>query len=244
MLGEIKVLDKGYVKLLNVAGPYRRQEKPCDGDDTDFAKVARISYQGDDDSHTREQDLKLADYLIKNKHTTPIEMIETWWEVKLPLFVARQLIRHRTISVNEMSARYTVMPDEFYIPEPINVGVQHETNKQGSNLVGVARENMEYAEAFCGHLEEHSRHSYEMYEIALKAGVPRERARCFLPVNVYTRWIWKQDLWNLMHFLRLRLHSHAQFESRLYAEAKFELLKLYLPESCTMFDKHIRVKED
>ena len=239
ILAEQKVLDHGYVKLLNLSGPVHRGEgQRFDADDTDFAKTARVSYGGKE--HTREQDLKLAGYLVKNLHTTPIEMVECWWEVKLPIFVARQFVRHRTVSINEISARYTKLDPDFYIPHPENVGVKSATNKQGRDIT---KTELDEAVHFCNALRMASEDAYSSYAAAIGGGIPNELARCFLPVNIYTKWIWKQDLWNTMHFLRLRLHSHAQYEARAYAEAMYQVLENHLPHTMGLFDQHVRMED-
>jgi len=240
MSERVEVLDHGYVELLNLSGPVRRPTEIYDADDTDPAAVARISFDQREKERTREADIKLARYLIKNKHTTPIEMIETWWEEKMPIFVARQMIRHRTLSVNEMSGRYTQLEPHFYIPDLEKVGSKSASNKQGRDIGGMSEEDLEYARIFCEGLEGSNKVAYELYELSLKSDIPTELARLHLPVNTYTKWIWKQDLWNTMHFLRLRLDGHAQYEIRVYAEAKYEVLKTYLPELMKAFDEYIR----
>ncbi len=197
MKTEIKVLDHGSVKLLNLSGPVRRIAKDeaafraCDrvdencardfdADDIDPAKTARISFNNLDAERMREQDLRLADYLMKNKHTSPFEMIEVWLEMKLPIFIARQFIRHRTASVNEVSGRYTQLPAEWYIPEV--VGSKPTTGaKQGQeDSLLIATQNW-----FKAQLGSACQCSYEDYETALKVGVAPEHARLFLHVNHY-----------------------------------------------------------
>jgi len=227
---ETKVLDHGYVKLRNLSGPTRRSEEEFDADDVDPANTARFSFDQADQGRAREADIKLARYLMKNHHTTPIEMIEVWLEMKIPIFVARQFVRHRTVSINEVSARYVKLPEEFYIPVPENVGIKAENNKQGR----VLEENQQAAN-FCSNLYKSSQENYGLYEAAIDDGIPHELARCFLPLNIYTKWIWKQDLHNMMHFLKLRMHEHAQFESREYAKAIFKLLAVNLPSLMQMF---------
>lgn len=249
-MNTIKCLDHGFVKLRNLSGPVRREplydvaegvDAPFivgnwfDADDTDPAMCARISFDNLDVERTREQDLKLYEYLIKNYHTTPIEMIEVWLEMKLPIFIARQFIRHRTATVNEVSARYATLLEEWYIPEI--VGGKAVSNKQGQedNLPDGLQQ------AFRTSLNKRCRDSYTEYRHYLDQGVAPEHARMFLHVNHYTHWIWKQDLHNLMHFLRLRLDSHAQVEARVYAQAIYDLLKQYLPKSMELFDEYRRL---
>lgn len=243
VLNQVNVLDHGFVKLLNLSGPVRRADvrrtfrhsfqvaQDFDADDIDPALVARTSFD-DDKERTREQELKLVKYLMDNRHTTPIEMIEVWIEMKMPIFVARQFVRHRTVSINEVSARYVQLDKEFYIPEPENVGIKSESNKQGRDLSSGFNEDAGF---FCEALEQHCDESYTRYETAIAKGVPNELARCFLPVNIYTRWVWKQDLHNMMHMLRLRMDPHAQFEIRQYADAIFNLLEEQLPDLMGFF---------
>lgn len=245
----INVLDHGYVELRNIAGPIRREtkhlpgtngsiiERKFDADDTDPANAARFSFDAADrGDRTREDDLKLAGYLLKNQHTTPFEMIEIWLEMKMPIFVARQFVRHRTVSINEVSARYVQLPNEFYIPKIENVGIKSVSNKQGRMI----EEENAAANDFCATLRIHAEKSYLNYQNAINQGIPNELARCFLPVNIYTKWLWNQDLHNMMHFLRLRRHEHAQFEARAYADAIHKLLSEVLPATMKLFDEHNR----
>lgn len=228
---KIPVLDHGFIKLLNIAGPTRRSDVVFDGSDIDPAQTARISFDNLHEDRTQEQDLKLVRYLHSNKHTTPIEMIDIYLEMKLPFFVARQFIRHRTISVNEVSARYTQLPNDFYIPEVVG-GKPVGGVKQGqSDTLSEKTQN-----SFKNSLTRQCKESYIEYEYYLNQGVAPEHARMFLHMNFYTHWVWKQDLHNLMHFLRLRDHSHAQLEARLYAQAIKAVLRQHLPESMAMLD--------
>lgn len=245
----ISVLDHGFVRLRNLSGPTRRhftdgptiynadeaseRIRPFDADDVDPANSARMSFEQMDSGRTREADLKLAKYLLRNRHTTPIEMIECWIEMKLPIFVARQFVRHRTVSINEVSARYVKLPAEWYIPKPENVGIKLENVKQGRLLQ--PGDVMPNARWFCDALNQHCQLSYKQYEFALSREIPPEIARCFLHVNHYTHWLWKQDLWNMMHFLCLRLDPHAQFEARAYAQAIYDLLSAHLPALMSTF---------
>ncbi len=255
MINTIKVLDHGYVTLRNLAGPVRRPlegedignggyvegiERPFDADDTDPANAARFSFDGaDEEGRSRDDDLKLDNYLLKNGHTTPFEMIEVWLEMKMPIFVARQFVRHRTVSINEVSARYTQLPNEFYIPELENIGPQSKDNKQGTADGGMTdtqklmvQENMRDV---CGL-------AYQKYQSMLHMGTSKEISRMILPLNIYTKWLWNQDLWNMMHMMKLRLHSHAQYEARCYAKAIYKLLKSELPELIKLFDEHVRIE--
>lgn len=230
----INCLDHGFVKLLNLSGPVRRALE-FDARDTDPATVARISFNNFEDIRTEEQDLRLYNYLMRNDHTTPIEMIEVWLEMKLPIFLARQFVRHRTCSINEVSARYTKLPAEWYIPETVG-GKPTDGAKQGQSDTldsGIQ-------EDFKTTLEELCLESYTNYEWYIDAGVAPEHARLMLHGNHYTHWVWKQDLHNLMHFLSLRMDSHAQIEAQEYATAIYDLLKLHLPYSMELFDNFRR----
>lgn len=242
-INKILVLDHGYVALRNVAGPTRRPNEEFDGDDVDPANAARFSFDQADEDREREADLKLTSYLLRNRHTTPIEMIEIWLEMKMPIFVARQFVRHRTVSINEISARYVKLEPEFYTPAAKNVGIGGPTIKQG-RVIGVSLPNKHRLAIsdFRTRLKHHNVASYAQYTQSLDEGIPNELARCFLPVNIYTKWLWNQDLWNMMNFLRLRMGDHAQFESREYANAIHKLLSRVLPHSMKLFDDHIREK--
>lgn len=256
VLNQVNVLDHGFVKLLNLSGPVRRADivhkfdyarmtsvvvQDFDADDIDPALVARTSFDGEDYNpatdmpRTREEELKLVKYLMDRRHTTPIEMIECWLEMKMPIFVARQFVRHRTVSINEVSARYVQLDNEFYIPKPEDVGAKSKSNKQGRDM----SEESASAADYCTALKMHCEDSYELYENAINRGIPNELARCSLPVNIYTRWVWKQDLHNMMHMLRLRMDPHAQFEIRQYAEAIHSLLSEQLPDLMKFFDEQM-----
>lgn len=234
-MNKIKVLDHGFVTLRNISGPTRRIDSDFDADDTDPANSARMSFDQTDSGRTREDDLKLAKYLMKNKHTTPIEMIEVWVEMKMPIFVARQFIRHRTACVNEVSGRYVTLPEEWYIQEI--VGGKAKTAKQGQE------DNLpkEIQEQFKNDLNESCKQSYDKYLYYINIGVAPEHAREFLHLNHYTHWIWKQDLHNMMHFLSLRDHSHAQIEAQEYAKAIDKLLRKQIPCLMEMYDEHRRL---
>lgn len=235
-MGQVVVLDHGYVRLRNIAGPTRRKDEMFDADDTDPANAARFSFDAaDDEGRERVDDLKLADYLFKHRHTTPFEMITVWLEMKMPIFVARQFVRHRTVSINEVSARYTKLPKQFYIPDPANVGSKSASNKQGRDII--AGEVDPKAEVFTERLSEHCAEGYAQYEEALVLGTPPELARCFLSLNIYTKWLWKQDLHNMMHFLGLRMDKGAQFEARQYANAIHSILTSELPHLMRLFDE-------
>lgn len=241
MTKEIKILDHGFIRIHNISGPTRRATEldKFDADDVDPANTARMSYNEMDGERTREEDLRLASYLMRNKHTSPFEMIDVWVEMKLPIFVARQLVRHRTASLNEVSGRYVKLPKEWYIPDPENVGIKAATNKQGRDIQTANSANdLTIARAFCQILDETCLSSYAKYETALDNGIPTELARLFLHLNHYTHWMWKQNLHNMMHLLALREDSHAQYEVRQYAHAIADALREQLPHSMELYDKY------
>ena len=190
------------------------------GDDSSIVQAARVSY-GNGTKKVHE-DRGLIRYLIRHHHWTPVEMVEFKFHVKMPVFVARQWIRHRTANVNEVSARYTEMKDEMYVPplehEPFPVEVAHDIQ----NLIS-----------------ETNKSQYEAYQKLLSLGVARELARSILPVGHYTEWYWKIDLRNLMNFLALRLDPHAQWEIRVYAEAMAEIVKQAVPVAWEAFEDYI-----
>lgn len=231
----INVLDHGSVTLRNVSGPTRRCISPAfDANDVDPAQSARMSFDQMDTARAEWQDHKLADYLMRNMHTSPFEMIEIWLEMKLPIFVARQFVRHRTVSINEVSGRYITLPEEWYIPEIVGGKAANKKQGQEDNLSELTQRQ------FKGCLQQHCHLSYLDYVTAIEQGIAPEHARMLLHLNHYTHWLWKQDLHNMMHFLSLRSHEHAQVEARAYAEAIIALLRRVLPESMKLFDKYRR----
>ena len=214
----IKVLDKGYVSLLSAAGP----SGPAD--DCDPANCARVSFDARD-TRTREDDLRLNRYLWKHRHTTPFEMVTTWWEIKLPIFVARQFVRHRTASINETSRRYVDDDPEIYYPDhwrPRAVDKKQGSSDEPLHHMVEASTGVAYFHATAIALA--------AYRKAIAAGVAPEMARMVLPVSAYTKWIWKQDLHNLLHMLKLRSAHDAQWETRQYADAMIALLRQRLPD--------------
>lgn len=248
----VRVLDHGFVTLRNISGPTRRTHdlesynsdllsvdfvnlRPFDADDIDPAQSARMSFDQMDSDRTREQDLKLSAYLMRNWHTSPFEMVEIWLEMKLPIFVARQFVRHRTATINEVSGRYITLPAEWYIPEI--VGAKAADKKQGQTD-GLSDEKQTW---FKNTLDINCEEGYADYLHAIDAGIAPEHARLFLHLNHYTHWLWKQDLHNMMHFLRLRDHSHAQVEAQQYAKAVDALLRQQLPESMRLYDEYRRL---
>jgi thymidylate synthase (FAD) len=224
------VLDHGFVRVVDYMG-----------DDAAIVQAARVSY-GKGTRKTRE-DRGLIRYLMRHKHTTPFEMCELKLHVKLPIFVARQWIRHRTANVNEISARYSVLDREFYIPEPDQMTAQAATNRQGrGDLLPPER-----AEELRRLLRDDALTAYDHYQRMLNLdadgnpldpdaqGLTRELARMDLPVSYYTQWYWKVDLHNLMHFLRLRMDSHAQYEIRVYAEVIGQVVERWVPAAWEAF---------
>lgn len=230
----IDVLDHGFVALRNLSGPTRRSDAPFDASDVDPANSARMSFDNMDSGRTEEQDLRLADYLMRNWHNTPFEMVEVWVEMKMPIFVARQFVRHRTATINEVSGRYVQLPPHWYIPE--TVGMVADNKKQGQ-ADGLPED---IQDAFRTALDRACVRDYATYQNAIAQKVAPEHARMLLHLNHYTHWLWKQDLHNLLNFLRLRDHNHAQIESQLYAKAIDTMLRKYLPHSMELYDKYRR----
>jgi len=234
----LSVLDHGSVRLANLAGPVRRPNRDFDADDIDPALAARMSFDGGLEPRARELDLKLCDYLMKNRHTTPFEMIECWIEMEMPIFVARQFVRHRTAAINEVSARYVTLPEKWYIPDIRIIGAKPKSVKQG-RVIG-SEPTLEQ-KLFACNLNSHCQNGYDQYKMAIADEIPNELARCFLSLNHYTHWLWKQDLHNIMGFLSLRVHGHAQYEAREYGEAVLQLLTSSLPESMELFNRYRRM---
>lgn len=229
----INVLNHGYFKLHNISGPTRRSEEPFDASDIDPAQTARISFNNLNEERAREQDEKLLEYLIKNRHNSPIEMIEMWGELKVPIFIARQIHRHRTFTYNEISARYSILPAEWYIPEIVG-GKPTNGAKQGQE----DSLDKQTQAAFKSSLDRTCSDSYDNYLHYLSQGVAPEHARMFLHVNHFTTFIMKGNLHNWMNFLSLRLDAHAQIEARMYAQAIYDKLKQYLPKCMEFFDRY------
>lgn len=236
----IKVLDHGFVTLRNISGPTRRislnkeafkatgrieenEDRCFDADDTDVANAARMSFDGMDAERSYATEMKLNRYLLANKHMTPFESIEVWLEMKLPIFVARQFVRHRTATLNEVSGRYVTLPEEWYIPKIVGGKAKDKKQGQVDNL------SLQVQQGFQAELNAHCKIGYEHYLMAMLQGVAPEHARMYLSLNHYTHWLWKQDLRNLMGFLSLRQHGHAQIEAQAYANAIVELLSLHIP---------------
>ena len=225
---EIPVHEHGFVALVD-AMPRLVPE----GQTADMAIVqaARVSYGAG--TKKIQEDRGLLRYLLRHRHTTPFEMVEFKFHVAMPIFVARQWIRHRTANVNEYSARYSIMPDRFYRPTVENVRQQSTTNRQG----GEETIEVSTAEEFLGLLED-SEALYARYLELTERGVARELARVALPVSVYTEWYWKCDLHNLLHFLSLRMDPHAQIEIRDFATAMYDLIRPIVPVTCEAFEDY------
>ncbi|MEM7210720.1 MAG: FAD-dependent thymidylate synthase [Pseudomonadota bacterium] len=221
----VPVLDHGFVRVVDYMG-----------DDAAIVQAARVSY-GQGTKKARD-DSGLIRYLMRHWHSTPFEMCEIKLHVKLPVFVARQWIRHRTANVNEYSARYSILDREFYIPAPEQLAAQSIQNNQGRGAVLEGDEAAKVLEI----LKSDAGRSYDHYEAMLsqdgQQGLARELARMNLPANIYTQWYWKIDLHNLFHFLRLRADPHAQYEIRVYAEAMCELVKAWVPAAYAAFEDY------
>lgn len=235
-----KVLDHGFIVIHNIAGPTRRPNEVFDAKDTDPANVARMSFGNMNSGRSLDDDVRLLDYLMRHYHTGPFEQIVIWIEMKLPIFVARQIIRHRTSSLNEISARYVKLPSEWYIPDIDSIGMKPDKAKQGRD---VTKGNRFVKHIYRWLLNAKCWSSYMLYKLFLLLGIAPEMARNVLHLNHYTHWIWKQDLHNLMHLMSLRLKPNAQYEAREYAEAIYQELKIHLPELMKLFDKY-RMKDD
>ena len=220
---EFPVLDKGFIRLVDYLG----------GDER-IVQSARVSYG--EGTKTYREDAGLIDYLLRNAHTSPFEQVVLTFHVKLPIFVARQWIRHRTARLNEISGRYSVLKDDFYLPAPEDLASQSADNKQGRS--DTALESTE-AEKIRTDLKTAQKKSYEDYTVLVEEGLARELARINLPLSLYTEWYWQIDLHNLFHFLELRLDPHAQKEIRLYAEVLFNITKKVAPRCCASFEEHI-----
>jgi len=199
--------------------------------DSAIVQSARVSYgQG---TKMVSEDRGLVRYLMRHRHSTPFEMVEFKFHIAMPIFIARQWIRHRTANVNEYSARYSIMPDRFYRPDIDNVRKQSKTNRQG----GEGPIDAGTAEDFLKLLE-NAEANYQKYLELTEKGVARELARAVLPVSVYTEWYWKCDLHNIFHFLSLRMDPHAQIEIQDYAKAMYELIKPIVPVACEAFEDY------
>lgn len=220
---EFKCLNAGFVRLVDYMG----------GDES-IVQAARVSYGRG--TKTPSEDRTLLRYLMRHQHTTPFEMVELKFHVKLPIFVARQWIRHRTANVNELSGRYSIMKDEFYIPAEDVIKRQSIKNKQGRSEDEVPSE---LKQKVLDIILSDQQIVYKNYEVLLNDNIARELARINLPLSLYTEWYWKIDLHNLFHFLKLRLDKHAQYEIRVYAETISQIVKCVVPMSWEAFTDYI-----
>ena len=219
---EFPVLDKGFVRLVDYFGGDQR-----------IVQSARVSYG--EGTKSVSQDGALIDYLLRHQHTSPFEQVVMTFHVKMPIFVARQWVRHRTGRMNEVSGRYSIMKEEFYVPEAEKVAPQSKDNKQGRATEAF---DSETANKIINQLSEGQKSAYENYSELLDAGLAREIARINLPLSLYTEFYWEMDLHNLFHFLKLRLDSHAQYEIRVYAEVMLEMCKKVAPMATESFINH------
>jgi len=219
---EIKCLDHGFVRLVDVMG-----------DDSSIVQAARVSYGSG--TKTVREDRGLIRYLMRHWHTTPFEMVEFKFHIKLPIFIARQWIRHRTANVNEYSGRYSIMKDDFYVPDLEQIRPQSENNKQGRSEEAFEPEK---AKQIQDSISKVQKDLYKDYENLLDDNFARELARINLPLSNYTEWYWKIDLHNLFHFLRLRIDSHAQYEIRVFGEAMAEIVKQIVPHAWEAFEDY------
>ena len=218
----IKCLDKGFVRLVDSMG----------GDDA-IVQAARVSY-GKGTSKL-SQDRGLIRYLMRHRHTTPFEMVEFKFHCKMPIFVARQWVRHRTANINEYSLRYSEARDEFYFPNTENIQFQSALNKQG-RMGDVPKDLKQKVHDY---FKEISNRSFEIYSELNDAGVARELARAILPVTLYTDWYWKNDLHNLLHFIGLRSDNHAQYEIRVFSDAMAQSVKSVAPFAWEAYQDYV-----
>ncbi|HUL43892.1 MAG TPA: FAD-dependent thymidylate synthase [Bacteroidota bacterium] len=219
---EFKCLNAGFVRLVDYMGS-----------DESIVQAARVSYGKG--TKSVNEDRGLIRYLMRHQHTTPFEMVELKFHVKLPIFVARQWIRHRTANVNEYSGRYSVMKDEFYVPERDVIHFQSKRNKQGRRDEDVPEDLRSRVLEI---LLTSQQKLYAEYEQMLESDIARELARVNLPLSLYTEWYWKIDLHNLFHFLQLRIDPHAQYEIRAYGEAMAEITKRVAPLAWEAFEDY------
>lgn len=229
-----KVLDHGFVRVVDYMG-----------DDSSIVQAARVSYGRG--TKKVNQDLALINYLMRHRHTTPFEMCDIKLHVKLPIFVARQWIRHRTASVNEYSARYSILANEFYIPSHDKISPQSQINRQGRDGNAVSSDE---AERIISILRDDAMRCYDHYIDMMnqdesgnfidenRMGITRELARINLTLNYYTEWYWKINLHNLLHFVSLRADPHAQYEIRVYADVILDIIKRWVPMAYDAFVEH------
>lgn len=216
----MNILDHGHCRLVNHMG-----------DDLSIVRAARVSYDADWRTGEDEgKDAKLIHYLMRNRHTSPFEAVTFTFDVKAPIFVFRQWHRHRTWSFNEVSARYSELPEEFYVPETVGVQAQHNKQMRLMELNASEDEIRQLIQVQC-------QESFNTYRRLLEAGTPRELARGVLPMNTYSHMFATVDLHNLFHFLKLRLHEHAQYEIQVYARAMLEQIRSVVPVATAAFEE-------
>jgi thymidylate synthase (FAD) len=221
---EYRVLDKGFVRLVDYFGG-----------DARIVQSARVSYG--EGTKTVREDGALIDYLLRNDHTSPFEQVVLTFHLKMPIFVARQLVRHRTARMNEISGRYSVLQNECYVPVAEDVAAQSSDNKQGRTPEPLPPDEAEKVRAAIRHGQEDT---FTAYNELIESGLARELARINLPLAVYTEMYWQIDLHNLLHFLKLRLDAHAQKEIRVYAEVLLEIARKVAPLAVSSFENHIK----
>ena len=219
---EFPVHNYGFVRLVDYLGGDKR-----------IVQSARVSY-GEGTKNIRE-DRGLIRYLMRHEHTSPFEQVVLTFHAKMPIFVARQWVRHRTARLNEVSGRYSVMKDEFYIPAAEQVNLQSKNNKQGRSEETFS---IEETEKILFEMEQSQKSSYESYKGMIDKGMAKELARINLPLSLYTEWYWECDLHNLFNFLNLRMDGHAQYEIRAYADVMFDITKKVAPIACESFEDH------
>jgi thymidylate synthase (FAD) len=220
---EFKVLDQGFVRLIDYMGG-----------DSRIVQSARVSYSHG--TKTVREDKELIDYLMRNQHTSPFEQVIMTFHCKIPIFVARQWIRHRTARVNEISGRYSIMAEEFYVPPEEQIGYQSTSNRQGRDTTEVPPELRGKVIKI---IKKGQENAYKDYTEMIDDNISRELARINLPLSLYTQWYWQIDLHNLFHFLELRLDTHAQWEIRQYATVLAMMAKAVAPMAFEAFEKHV-----
>jgi thymidylate synthase (FAD) len=220
---EFPVLDHGFVRLVDYLGG-----------DARIVAAARVSYGAG--TKTVREDKGLINYLMRNMHTSPFEQVILTFHAKMPIFVARQWVRHRTARLNEISGRYSVMLDEFYMPESKSIRKQSRRNKQGREEEELSIETQQKVLEL---IKLDQRSAYNNYQEMLNVDIARELARINLPLSLYTQWYWQIDLHNLFHFLKLRMDKHAQYEIRCYADVIAKMTQLVAPMAYEAFEEHV-----
>lgn len=220
--GAIKCLDKGFIRLVDSMGS-----------DDAIVQAARVSYGKGTTKLNRDK--ALIRYLLRHRHSTPFEMVELKFHAKMPIFVARQWVRHRTANINEYSLRYSEAQHDFYIPDEKDIHFQSKFNKQGRDDSEVPAE---MKKKVVNYFKEISEKTFNIYDELNETGIARELARGILPINLYTEWYWKNDLHNIFHFLKLRMDDHAQYEIRVFANAMAEFVKQVVPIAYEAFEDY------